>query len=346
MLYVTTRDKRETYTAQRALLEKRGPDGGFYVPLHLPRFSEAEIQALKQKSFGQCVAEILNLFFGTRLSAWDVECAAGRSPVRICPVTSRIYVAEAWHNLQWDFSRTASDLAALITDGKERVPADWAMIAIRIAVLFGFFGKLMRKDLVDIHNPMDVAVFSGDFSRPMALWYAREMGLPIGSIILCCNDNNNPWELLHHGAIRTGAVAVKTMTEEGDYVVPADLERFVSVCGGPGETARFLEDCRLGRMYVPTDAALTNMRRGMHASVVGQSRVISTISNVYRSHGCVLEPYTALVYSGLMDYFSRTEERRKGLILSDRGPAASAGITASAMGISREELLQLLKING
>lgn len=346
MLYVTTRDNRETYTTQRALYENRGPDGGFFVPLHLPRFSEEEIQSLKYKSFGQCVAEILNLFFGTRLTAWDVECACGRSPVRVRPVTSRIFVAETWQNFQWEFSRTASGLMALITDGKENIPTDWAWIGIRIAVLFGFFGKLMRKELADIHDPMDVSVFSGDFSRPMALWYAREMGLPIASIILCCNDNNNPWELLHHGAIRTGAVAVKTVTEEGDYVVPADLERFVFACGGAEETERFLEDCRLGRMYVPSDGTMTNMRRGMEASVVSQARMLSAIANIFRSYGCILEPYTALVYSGLMDHFSRNAERRKGLIMSDRGPATAIPIISSAMGITREELLLRLKING
>ena len=60
MLYVTTRDNRETYTANRALTESRGPDGGFYVPFRMPVFSEEEIRSLGDKSFGQCVSEVLN----------------------------------------------------------------------------------------------------------------------------------------------------------------------------------------------------------------------------------------------------------------------------------------------
>lgn len=343
MLYVTTRDNQEAYTAHKALTENRAPDGGFYAPFRMPRYSNEQIEELKQKSFGQCVAEILNQLFGTHLTAWDVDCTIGRSPVRIHPMTQRILLAETWHNLDWDFRRTASGLLELLTGERDTISTDWSLMGIRIAVLFGMFGKLMRKNMVDIQNPIDIAVLSGDFSRPMAVWYAREWGLPIGTIILCCNDNNNPWELLHHGAIRTGAVAVKTITPEGDFVVPTDLERFVAECGGVREANRFVEDCRLGRMYVPSDLALENMRKGMYASVVGQSRVASAIPNVYSSHGWILEPYTALVYSGLMDYRARTGEGRSALILSEKGPAAAPEATADAMSMTVEELLKLLK---
>ena len=51
MLYVTTRNNRDAYTAQRVLRENRGPDGGLYVPFREPVFSREEIDALKEKSF-------------------------------------------------------------------------------------------------------------------------------------------------------------------------------------------------------------------------------------------------------------------------------------------------------
>ena len=341
MLYVTTRNNQETYTANRALTEFRAPDGGFYVPFRMPEFSREKIQSLSTKSFGQCVSDVLNKLFGTHLTAWDIDCTVGRSPMRLRPITQRIILGEIWHNLDWNFKSTVSGILSLLTE--EKIPSDWAMIGIRIAVLFGIFGKLMRREMADMNIPIDIAVMSGDFSGPMALWYARQWGLPIGNIILCCNENNNPWELLHHGAFRTGTVAVRTMTPEGDYVVPRDLERFVSACGCVGETARYVEDCRLGRMYVPSEVTLEGMRKGMWPSVVGQSRVASAIPNVYSSHGCILEPYTALVYCGLMDYRSQAGEGRNALILSEYGPGSSVPITAEMMGITEEELKEKLK---
>ena len=49
MLYVTTRNNRDAYTAQRVLRENRGPDGGLYVPFREPVFSREEIDALKEQ---------------------------------------------------------------------------------------------------------------------------------------------------------------------------------------------------------------------------------------------------------------------------------------------------------
>ena len=43
MLYATTRNSSEAFTAQRVLTGKRGPDGGLFVPYRIPRFSREEI---------------------------------------------------------------------------------------------------------------------------------------------------------------------------------------------------------------------------------------------------------------------------------------------------------------
>ena len=62
MLYVTTRTNNDAFTAARAMNMDRGADGGLFVPFHLNTFSRQEIAALADKSFGQNVADILNLF--------------------------------------------------------------------------------------------------------------------------------------------------------------------------------------------------------------------------------------------------------------------------------------------
>lgn len=345
MLYVTTRNNKDTFTAHRALTENRAPDGGFYIPFRMPRFDKEQIESLAKRPFSQCTADILNLLFGTRLTAFDVDFSIGRCPVRMVNLSHRILLGETWHNLEWDFDRMVNNLYQKVTGTEDSPPTDWFRISVRIAVLFGFFGKLMRKEIADVKAPVDVAVLSGDFSTPMAAWYARSWGLPIANIVICCNDNNNPWELLHHGEMRTNVVAVRTGTPDGDYAVPTDLERFVHECGGHREVNRYVEICRAGRMYIPSDFVYENMQQGMYASVVGEARVRSAIPNVYRTHDQVLDPYAALIYSGLLDYRAGTGESRSALILSDKGPGRDPEAIASTMGISVEELHKILKIS-
>lgn len=344
MLYVTTRSNHETYTAHRALTENRSPDGGFYVPMRMPAFDQEQIASLAKRPFNQCVADVLNLLFGTRLTVFDVDFSIGRQPVRLNALTNRILIGETWHNLDWDYTRIEKILYRKVSGQETGEPTDWFRIALRIGVLFGFFGKLLRRDLASVKQPVDIAVLSGDFSAPMAAWYARSWGLPIGSIILCCNDNNNPWELVHHGELRTNVVAVPTSTPAGDYALPTDLERFVHGCGGVREVERYLESCRNGKMYVPSEFVLEAMQDRIHASVVGQGRVASAIPNVYRTHDMVMDHYCTLTYSGLLDHRSSTGESGVAMILSEQGPGRDVDRIAQAMGITSGELKKILKI--
>lgn len=327
MLYVTTRSEREQYPALRTLGQDRGPDGGTYVPFHLPVFSREEVEALKDKSFGTCVALTLERLFFPRLDGVELDFAIGRVPVKVPVMSHRIAVAELWHNIHWDFGwvvreltqrlRTQSQLAAPVTE--------WADLAARIAVLFGVFGQLQRMDAVSFEQGMDVAVPTGDFTMPMAAWYAREMGLPIGSVI-CCGQQSGTWDLLHRGEVRTSEP------------LPDGLERLIFGRLGTDEVRRYLEICGRGGVYGPGEEELELLRQGMFASVVSPRRVERTIANVYRTNSYVLGPEAAMVYAGLQDYRATAGEGRLALILAEHRPAKELETVASALGLAPQVL--------
>ena len=102
MLYVTTRDPRDAYTANRALSENRCPEGGFFVPMRLPHYGESEIAELAEKSFSQNVADILNLLFATQLDGWSVEFGIGRYPVKLVALNGYIAILEGDDWWDWD----------------------------------------------------------------------------------------------------------------------------------------------------------------------------------------------------------------------------------------------------
>ena len=342
MLYATTRSNSDPVTAHRALTDLCAPDGGLYIPYRLPELSADEIGTLKDKSFGQAAADILNLFFGCKLDGWDVDFAIGRYPVRCVPMSHRIVIAETWHNLSWDFSRMVKCLAELAAGAQMDEPGDWAVTAVRIAALFGIFAELMRTGMAEKGEKVDIAVASGDFSAPMAAWYARKMGLPIASIVVCCNENSAPWDLIYKGQLRTGASAIPTATPECDQPLPLGLERFIHACGGESEVSRFLDVCGRGEVYSPSEDIYPIMRRNTHASVVGSKRVLSAIPNLYKTNSYLPGLYTALAYSGMLDYRARTGESRLAIVLSEQSPVRHAGAVSAAMGMEMEELEKLL----
>lgn len=337
MLYVTTRNNRDAYTAQRALREKRAPDGGLYLPLQMPTYSLEEINALEKNTFGENMAGALNRLLGTQLSGWDMDFCIGRYPVKLESMRQKTLLAETWHNPQWDYERLVNNLVSHLCD-ESTAPGNWARIAIRIAVLFGIFGELKRQGI----ETADISVVSSDFSAPISAWYARQMGLPINNIVCCCNENNSLWDLICQGLLRTDDLSIPTITPESDVVIPVNLERLIYACGGVEETEAYLRCCREGNTYYPGDTVLTKLRSGLFVSVVSSNRLESTIPGFFRTNGYLLSPYSAMAYSGLMDYRYKTGATGHAFVLSERSPHVDAEAISGITGMQTEEIDNIL----
>ena len=343
MLYATTRNNLDAYTPQRVLQDRRATDGGFYVPFRIPVFAQSEIAAFGEKSFNRSVAEILNLLFHTRLTSFDLDLTVGRYAVRLQTLNTRIIMAECWHNPQWQFSRLVRDLTDLVRgEAGEPMPGEWAEIGVRIAVLFGIFGELMRHGVAASDKCVDISVVAGDFSAPMSAWYARTMGLPVGNIVCSCNENGNLWNFICHGQLKTDGIAIPTCIPEADIVVPAGIERLIHAVGGCAEVEQYLEALRQGKTYYAEEELLQQLRKGLYVTVTSQQRVLETIPNVYTTHDYILSASSALNYIGLQDFRARTGECRNALILTENSPRSDAALVADVLGFSRQTLKKLL----
>ncbi len=342
MLYVTTRSNADVFTAHRVLTEARAGDGGQFVPFRMPVFSEAEIAALKEEPFNDCLARMLNLMFGTKLTRWDLDFAVGRYPIRVTELGHRILMGECWHNPAGNYARTESGLLSLLGVEEWPVHGDWRQIAVRIAVFFGLYGELLRSGVIEPGEKIDISAVSAEFVTPISAWYARKWGLPIGNIILCCNENSEIWNLICHGQLRTDVLGISTSTPEADVTLPVCLERLIHGCGGPEETIRYLEICRRGGMYVPGDRLLPSLRDGLFVSVISSHRIESTVPGAFATHRYLMSPYTALAYAGLLDYRAKKGVLRHSVVIADRNPLVDGAMVAAKLGIPEKELKNYL----
>lgn len=348
MQYVTTFDTETVYEPRYTLHNKDRQISGLFIPKDLPVWTPEEVEALRDKPFGQCVAEVLNQLFDVRMDSWDVDFCVGRYPFKIVAMSHKIILAETWHNPDWDFSRMVRNLNSRLrgTEDSTDKPASWAWIGIRIAVLFGIFGQLERNGAVDTAHPLDVAVPSGFFSSTMAAWYARKMGLPVGRIISGCSGNDTPWTLFNYGEIRQDVFASMSEQPTSDVAIPAaNLERLIACILGADEAKKYREASFRGEVYRVPDGKLEEVRDGMYASVVSQGRMEDVIAAVSRTSTYLLDPDAAVAYGALQDFRSSYSDGRSALILSEQNPALKIGVVAKAIGVSEQELLEDYHLN-
>lgn len=345
MLYNTTRNANDVHTAYKTIHMDCADNGGLFMPFSMPKLEYKDIMALKDRSFGENVAATLNVFFGACLTGWDIDFAIGRNCIQNVAINNRLLISESWHNSHWRFDYILQTLSDhLRKEGIGQAPTNWVRIAISIASLFGIYGNLLSAGLIADRGLLDVAVTAGDFSMPMACWYAREMGLPIGNIICGCNSNGAVWELLHRGQLNPAALLNHTCTPNVDFVVPRDLERLIRGAAGERETERFLTSCQNETLFQANEVTFEKLRSGVYASVNSDSRVASLISNFYSTNHYVLSPYAALAYGSLTDYRAKTGESRTALVISECSPVRDDRFVASAMDITVPELEKILNL--
>lgn len=344
MLYVTTRGTQDAFTAYRTTHQDRSPDGGFFVPMQMPVFDQRNILKLAQNSFGQNVADILNLFFGTKITGWDVDVVIGRRIFTARIAGHRTLMGQLWNDVHGSFDFVLRSLAGLVCpDLPDGTPiSNWLELGIRVAVIFAVFGELLATGQTNREKGLDVAVSTGSFAMPMALWYARQMGLPIRTVICGCNENGIVWDLLHRGVVDTGTLSVKTTTPECDFAVPPNLERLIHAALGQEEALHYWWSCTEGKNYGLSEMDTATVSRGLFAAVVSMDRVATIIPSVYRTNRYILEPYGALAYGALSDYRARTGSVGPALVLTEKSPVCEAALVADYMHISPDELTRLL----
>lgn len=314
MLYITTRDRNEVFTAARTLQQPTSENQGPYVPFRFPAYNSDEIAALKEKSFGQCIADLLNRFFTAQLTGWDVDFSIGRNPVKIVTLDRRTPIAEAWHNPQSTYDYIVRNLYKKICIADSQTePTEWAVIAIRIATLFAIYGELLRAQTVEPGQSFDIAVATDDLSLLIAAWYAKTIGLPIGMIVTSSSDRWPVWDLVMRGS-------VSTRIPGGTLQLPLGLERLIYAALGQEEANKYVRASQMGALYSADEECCATLGHSLFAAVVGESRIDSTVSRVYRSTSYHLDPQTALAYSGLQDYRAKTGESKTALLIAHRNP--------------------------
>lgn len=331
MLYVSTRNTADSYTAYRALHENCAPDGGLFAPYHLPIFSVKERNEFVNRTFGERVAKLLNIFFPIRLNGWDVDFAIGRHPYKLVAMNHRLYIAELWNNLNGNFTFIEKNLYLKMCEENcvMQSPSHWARVAIRISLLASVCCELVKSNT----SRMDFAGITGDYLFVVAAWYVRKMGFPIGRIICTSDENGNAWDFFHKGIVPCVSESSHTKNICNSY-----LELLVYEMLGASGVEQFLTCGDQGTAYQLDDEQLISVSQNMEGAVVSHKRSKALIRSIFSTHNYLADPYTAIAYGGLQDYRSRTGESCTTIIFADTSPFDYEKTIIEAVGISSTEL--------
>lgn len=153
-----------------------------------------------------------------------------------------------------------------------------------------------------------VSVPSGNFGNLTAGLIAKRIGLPIAQFVAATNVNDAVPEYLESG-IYQPRPSIATVANAMDVGAPSNFERVQS-------------------LYHNDLAAL---RRDIVGFAYEDTNVIAEIGRVYREHGYVLDPHSAIAWLALQDRLADLPDAR-GVFLSTAHPAKFREVVEPAIG--------------
>lgn len=322
MLYISTRNNIDSYTAYRALHEETAVDGGFFAPFR--PLKPEQIPEWRGVSSGEAIAQVLNSFFGLSLTAWDVDCAIGRTPFQTVQIGRRSTVVECWHNPGSSWKYIVESLYACMCGKTPSGPTvrGWARVAIKTAMLFG----LCAQANLGANDGFDLCIADDDFATVAAALYGKDLGLPVGKILCVCNENGALWDLLHRGEMST----------TGQMYFEYLLHRAY----GADKVCEYLDVCRRNGTFRLDEELLPRLRGEILTTVVSTDRIDSVISSTYRTNRYIADPLLAFTYGGLQDYRAASSLGNHTLLLGKESPVLSAQRLAKVLNLGKNELVK------
>ncbi|MDR0275720.1 MAG: threonine synthase [Burkholderiaceae bacterium] len=174
---------------------------------------------------------------------------------------------------------------------------NWARLLAQVVYYFAGYFQLTEND----DEQVDFTVPSGNFGNICAGHVARQMGLPIGQLVIATNENDVLDEFFRTGVYRVRAAAdtLETSSPSMDISKASNFERFVFDLLGrdAARTRALFHDAlaRSGQFDLSADPAFAQAR-GRYGFVSGKSTHadrLATIRAVYQQYGAMIDTHTA-----------------------------------------------------
>jgi threonine synthase len=150
-----------------------------------------------------------------------------------------------------------------------------------------------------------VSVPSGNFGDALGCEYARRMGLPVATLVMPTNENDEFPNFLATGAYEKVQPSRACLSNAMNVGHPSNLARFFDLYGGTVD--------RNGRVHRLPDVA--EMRRRIFSVSVSDDETRRTIRRVYDQYGILLEPHGAVGWRGLELFLEVRGEENSPLCL-------------------------------
>ncbi len=194
------------------------------------------------------------------------------------------------------------------------------------------YAKLLENEEIREGEEINVTVPTGNFGNILAAYLAKQMGLPIKTLICASNENKVLFDFFQTGTYDRKREFVLTTSPSMDILISSNLERLIYLSTGcdAKKTAELMEDLAKQGSYTVT-AEMKERMADFIGGFATQEEDGQEIRRVYQSTGYVMDTHTGVASAVYRAYRQASGDETKTVIASTASPYKFSGSVLEAI---------------
>ena len=213
---------------------------------------------------------------------------------------------------------------------------NWGRVLPQVVYYISAYCDLLRDGHIQLGDPVNVCVPTGNFGNILAAYYARDMGVPIQRLICASNANNVLTDFLRTGVYDRNRTFYNTMSPSMDILISSNLERLLfSLSNHDDAEARgYMEELARSGRYEVSPAIKGRLEKLFAAGFCDDAQTQKVIGRMWQEHRYLIDPHTAVAFDVLDQYRRDTGDTTPTVVVSTASPFKFCDSVLGALGVS------------
>lgn len=212
---------------------------------------------------------------------------------------------------------------------------NWGRVLPQIVYYASAYCDLLKSDAISKGQQINVCVPTGNFGNILAAYYAREMGIPIKTLICASNHNNVLTDFINTGTYDRNRTFYNTISPSMDILVSSNLERMLFELSGRND--KLVRDY-MGQLaeygsYRVDSSIRTKLRQTFSAGCCDDDQTRAMIARMWKEQSYLIDPHTAVAFHVLDEYRKNTGDDTVTVTVSTASPFKFCSSVLAALGV-------------
>ena len=183
------------------------------------------------------------------------------------------------------------------------------------------YAKLVQHGEIENGQEINITVPTGNFGNILAAYFAKQLGIPVKTLICASNDNKVLYDFFQTGTYDKKREFVLTTSPSMDILISSNLERLIYLSTGCDAEANkaLMADLAGKGAYTVTDEMKT-MMKDFIGGYATEAENAAEIKKVYEDTGYMIDTHTGVASAVYRNYVERTGDTTPTVIASTASP--------------------------